>query len=83
MDPNGLFPLVKIKIADILAPKLAVVFRILVRQGYFPVFWRTANVTTLPKSSSPSQTPSEYRPISFTPILNKVFKRLFSFIDRI
>ena len=47
MEPNGLFSLVLIKIADILAPKLAVVFRILVRQGYFPVFWRTANVTTL------------------------------------
>ena len=56
VDPTGLFPLVLIKIADILAPKLAVVFRILIQQGSFLVCWRTANVTALPKSSTPSQT---------------------------
>ena len=37
LTPNGLFHLVIIKIADILAPKLAVVFHILIRQGSFPV----------------------------------------------
>ena len=30
VDPNGLFPLIIIKIADILAPMLAVVFHILI-----------------------------------------------------
>ena len=88
VDPNGLFPLVLIKIADVLAPKLAVIFRILIRQGSFPVCWRTANVTALPKSSTPFQNPSEYRPISITPILSKIFerllvKRLFSFVNRL
>ena len=83
---NGLFPLVLIKIVDILAPKLAVVFHILIQQGSFPVCWCTANVTALSKSSSPSQT-SEYRSISFIPILSNIFecllvKHIFGFIDR-
>ena len=85
-DPNGLFPLFFIKVADILAPKLAVVFRLLVRQGSFPECWRIANVTALPKGSTPTTSPSEYRPISITPVLSKVFerllaKRLFGYAD--
>ena len=77
-----------IKIADVLAPKLAVIIRILIQQGSFPVCWRTANITALPKFSTPSQTPSKYRPISITPILSKIFerllvKRLFSFVNRL
>ena len=88
VDQNGLFPLVLIRIADILATKLAVLFRSLIRQDSFPVCWRTANITALPKFSTPSQTPSKYRPISITPILSKIFerllvKRLFSFVNRL
>lgn len=52
VDPNGLFPLFFIKVATVLAPKLAVIFRLLIRQGSFPVCWRTANVTALPKGST-------------------------------
>ncbi|CAF3688103.1 unnamed protein product [Rotaria socialis] len=77
-DPNGLFPLFFIKVADILAPKLAVVILLLVRQGSFPECCRIANVTALPKGSTPSTSPSEYRPISITPKLSKVFERLLA-----
>ena len=61
----------------VLAPRLAVVFRRLLRLGSFPVCWRVANVTPIPKSPH-SSTASNYRPISLTIILSKVFKRLVS-----
>ena len=87
-DPNILFLLVLIKIADSLALKLAVIFRILIRQDSFPVCWRTANVTALLKSSTLLQNPSEYRPIYITPILSKIFerllvKRIFNFVNKL
>ena len=45
--------------------------------GRFPVCWRVANVTPIPKGP-PSSSASNYRPISLTPILSKVFERLVS-----
>ena len=61
----------------VLAPRLAVVFRRLLRLGSFPVCWRVANITQIPKGP-PSSSASNYRPISLTPILSKVFERLVS-----
>ena len=85
-DPHGFLPLFFKKSARILAPKLAVVFRLLLNRGSFPVCWRVANVTPIPKGGSPSVNPEEYRPISITPILSKIFerllaKRLYRFLD--
>ena len=36
-------------VADIVAPKLSVMFRGLIRSGSFPVCWRSANVAAVPK----------------------------------
>lgn len=77
-DPDGFFPLFFKKIAIPLAPKLAVVFRLLVKSGTFPSCWRKANITPIPKGASASTLPSEYRPISITPILSKLFERLLA-----
>ena len=77
-DPLGFLPLFYKKIASLLAPKLAVIFRALFRKGSFPVCWRTANVTPLPKGSSSSIHPGDYRPISITPVLSKIFERLLA-----
>ena len=43
--------------------------------GRFPLCWRVANVTRIPKGP-PSSSASSYRPISLTPTLSKVFERL-------
>ena len=48
-DPLGMFPLFLKKIAEVLAPRLAVVFRLLLRLGSFPVSWSVANVSPIPK----------------------------------
>ena len=61
--------------AEVLAPRLAVVFQWLLRLGSFPICWRAANVTQIPKGP-PSSSASNYRPISLTPILSKVFEHL-------
>ena len=76
-DPLGMLPLFLKKTAEVLAPRLAVVFLRLLRLGRFPVCWRVANVTPNPKGP-PFSSASNYRPISLTPILSKVFERLVS-----
>lgn len=78
VDPNGIFPLFFIKTADFLAPKLSVILRKLARRGAFSTCWRIGNVTPLCKCVCGSSSPTDYRPISITPILSKVFERLLA-----
>ena len=85
-DPLGMFPLFLKSTADVLAPRLSVVFRRLVGLGSFPACWRQANVTPIPKSP-PFSSVVNYRPISITSVLSKVVERLVSvplgrFIER-
>ena len=63
--------------ADIIAPKLTAMFRALVRKGSFPLDWRSAHITPIPKGSL-SSSPTDYRPISITPVISKVFEKLIS-----
>ena len=58
-------------------PHLSVLFRPLVCLGSFPACWRQANVTPIPKSP-PSSSVANYRPISITSVLSKVFEYLVS-----
>ena len=76
-DPLGMFPLFLKRTADVLAPSLSVVFRLLVRLGNLTACWREANVTPIPKGPS-SSSAANYRPISITSVLSKVFERLVS-----
>ena len=76
-DPLGMFALFLKRTADVMAPCLSVVFRRLVRLHSFPSCWRQANVTAIPKGP-PSSSVGNYRPISITSLLFKVFERLVS-----
>ena len=73
----GMFPLFLTRTADVLAPCLTVVFRRLVRLGSFPACWSKANVTPIPKGPL-SFSVANYRPISITSVLSKVFESLVS-----
>ena len=73
----GMFPLFLKRTADVMAPRLSVVFRRLVRLGSFPACWRQANVIPIPKGP-PSSSVANYRPISITSVLSTVFERLVS-----
>ena len=62
----------------VLAPRISVVFRRLVRLGIVSAAcWRQANVTPIPKGP-PSSSVAKYRPISITSVLSKVFECLVS-----
>ena len=76
-DPSGIFPLFINRTADVMPPRLSVVFQRLVRLGSFPPCWRQVNVTPIPKGPPPSSV-ANYRPISITSVLSKVFERLVS-----
>ena len=76
-DPLGMFPLFLKRTPDVMAPHLRVVFRRLVRLGSFPACWRQANITPIPKGP-PSSSVANYRQISITSVLSKVFERLVS-----
>ena len=60
-----------------LLPCHSVVFRRLVRLGNFLPCWRQANVTPIPKGPASSPV-ANYRLISITSVLSKVFERLVS-----
>ena len=72
-----MFPLFLERTADILAPRLGVAFRQLLRFGCFPACCRLDNVTIISKGP-PSSSVANYRPISLSPILSKVFERRVS-----
>ena len=73
----GMIPLFLTRTADVMAPSLSLVFRRLVRLGSFPACWRQANVTPIPKGP-PSSSVANYRRISITSVLCKVFESLVS-----
>ena len=76
-DCLGFFPLFYKEIAGPFSPKFAKVLRILLRRGLFPECWREVNITSIPKGA-PSSIVTEYRPISITPVLSKVYKKVLS-----
>ena len=49
VDPSGCFPMFFQKTASVLAPKLSCLFRRLLHGGEFPLEWRIADVTPIPK----------------------------------
>ena len=68
-DQLDMIPLFLKRAADVLAPRLSVVFLRLIRLGSFPACWRQANVTPIPKGP-PSSSVANYRPISITSVLS-------------
>ena len=72
VDPLGVFSRFLKMAADIIAPKLNIIFCWLIRRGSFPECWRSANVTAIPRGAlTPNR--ENYRPISITPILSMVY----------
>ena len=77
-DPLGIFPLFLKRTADVLAPRLSVVFWRLLRLSSFPACWRQANVTTIPKGPSFSSV-ANYRPFSWHQFMTCTVKGVWAF----
>ena len=65
------------ELASVLAPKLSMVFRRLLRTGLFPSQWCCADVVQSPKGVM-SFLLSGFWPILIMPVLSKVYERLVS-----
>ena len=65
------------RFSELFASKLSVIFRKIVQSGIFPKCWKITSVIPIPKEGSSCQ-PRDYRPISITSILSKVFERLLA-----
>ena len=77
VDLSGCFPMIFQRTASVLTPKLSRLFRRLLRCGEFPLEWRIADVTPISKGPL-SALVCNYRPISITLVLSKVFESLIS-----
>ena len=76
--PDGIYPLFFVKTANYLAPKISAVSHKLIRIGGFSMCWMVDNITPVPKPGSAKSCPSDYCPITITPVLSKVFECLLA-----
>ena len=77
-EPLGMFPHFLRELLMFRPPVLVLCFRSLsVQPGSFLVCWRQANVSSIPKGP-PSSSVANYRPISITSALSKMFQCLMS-----
>ena len=77
VEPLGVFPLFIKTVADIITPRLSIIFLGLIRWRSFPECWRSAIVTAIPKGAS-STDRENCHPIPITPILSKLYEKLVS-----
>ena len=62
--------------APLIAEPLSRLFSASLALGYVPPQWKTSLINPIPKISKPLL-PADFRPISLTPILSRVFEKIF------
>ena len=61
--------------AYIIAPSLTKLFNLSLSNGVVPREWKMGRIVPIPKTDSPSNSTSGYRPISILPVVSKVLER--------
>ncbi|CAH2095610.1 unnamed protein product [Euphydryas editha] len=56
---------------------LANLFNAILRTCHFPEVWKVSQVIMIPKPGKPVEETSSYRPISLTPVLSKLWEKIF------
>ena len=68
--------------ASTISLPLSLIFNSSISYGTFPTDWKNSFVVPIPKSKSPSSSPSDYRPISFLSLVSKILERhIFNYLD--
>lgn len=57
--------------------KLAEIFNAIIKIGYVPESWKTAEVIVIPKPNKPMEKVDSYRPISLLSVVSKLFERAY------
>ena len=83
--PDDIYPKILVECADELGEVVLSIFRSSFNTGQVPEDWRLANVTPLFKKGSKCD-PGNYRPVSLTSVLGKIFetllkKRIMTFLE--
>ena len=73
--PDKFHPRVLYKLRDIIIKPLAIIFQTSLRSGVLPDDWKRANITAIHKKGS-KKVAGNYRPISLTTVICKVFETL-------
>jgi hypothetical protein len=73
--PDGIPAWVFKTFANFLCKPICDIFNRSLRTGSFPMCLKSANITPVPKVSSPKDV-SDFRPISILPMLSKIFEKL-------
>lgn len=55
---------------------LTTIYNCILRQGYYPILWKYAQICMIPKPGKPPTNVGSYRPISLLPIMSKILERL-------
>ena len=77
MGPDQINAKILRELQDILAPTLEIIFNHSLNTGIVPSDWKMANITPLFKKGDRSQ-PNNYRSISLTSIVSKLFEHILS-----
>lgn len=75
--PDGIHPRVLKELAETLATPLFILFEASIEQGIVPNQWKMARVTPIYKKGNKSD-PVNYRPVSLTSVISKIFERILS-----
>jgi len=73
--PDDIYPKILVECAEELGEVVLTIFRSSFNSGQVPTDWKLANVTPLYKKG-PKNDPGNYRPVSLTSVLGKVFETL-------
>ncbi|ELU08418.1 hypothetical protein CAPTEDRAFT_40325, partial [Capitella teleta] len=61
---------------DCLHPKVLHGVKRIMQSGSMPADWKEATIVPIYKKNGSKQDPCNYRPVSLTPVLSKVFERM-------